>query len=101
MQAGASVFRFGTADNRSAFPGRTHYHDTWELYYLTSGNCRYFIQNTTYNLATGDVVVMDVHSVLSFVIFSFIISAGHCSVKTFISFGISPLRACESTHLIV
>lgn len=67
MQAGVSVFRFGTADNRSAFPGRTHYHDTWELYYLTSGNCRYFIQNTTYNLATGDVVVIPpgvIHNVI-------------------------------------
>lgn len=58
MQATASVFRFETADNRNSFSGRIHYHDTWEIYYLTQGSCRYFIGNKTYKLDTGDLVVI-------------------------------------------
>lgn len=67
MQTGAPIFRFATADNRSAFPGQIHYHDTWEVYYLTDGSCRYFIGNTTYCLNTGDLVVIPpgvIHNVI-------------------------------------
>lgn len=58
MQTAASVFRFETADNRNAFFGQVHYHDTWEIYYLTGGRCHYFIGNRTYQLDTGDLVVI-------------------------------------------
>lgn len=58
MAASPSLFRFEMADNRSAFPGRIHYHDIWEVYYLTGGSCRYFIGNKTYRLDTGDLVVI-------------------------------------------
>lgn len=67
MQASSPIFRFATADNRSAFPGQIHYHDTWEVYYLTGGNCRYFIGNATYLLDTGDLVVIPpgvIHNVI-------------------------------------
>lgn len=67
MLSGAPVFRFWTADNRSAFPGLNHYHDTWEVYYLTGGSCRYFIGNATYSLSTGDLVVIPpgvIHNVI-------------------------------------
>lgn len=67
MQTGAPVFRFAMADNRSAFPGQIHYHDTWEVYYLTGGSCRYFIGNATYRLDTGDLVVIPpgvIHNVI-------------------------------------
>lgn len=67
MQSTAPIFRFETADNRIAFPGRIHYHDTWEIYRLTEGCCRYFIGDKTYRLETGDLVVIPpgvIHNVI-------------------------------------
>ena len=61
------VFRFSTADNRNAFPGLDHYHDNWEIYRLTEGICHYFIDNKTYRLETGDLVVIPpgvIHNVI-------------------------------------
>ena len=62
-----TIFRFSTADNRSAFPGLNHYHDIWEIYRLTEGYCHYFIDNKTYRLETGDLVVIPpgvIHNVI-------------------------------------
>ena len=62
-----AIFRFNTADNRNAFPGLNHYHDIWEIYRLTEGSCHYFIDNKTYRLETGDLVVIPpgvIHNVI-------------------------------------
>lgn len=36
----------------------SHYHSYYEIYYLTKGNVRYFIDNTTYDLSDGDIVLI-------------------------------------------
>lgn len=35
-----------------------HYHNYYEFYYLDSGRCRYFINNSVYDLIPGDVVMI-------------------------------------------
>ena len=35
-----------------------HYHNYYELYFLVEGTCRYFINNTTYDLTARDVVII-------------------------------------------
>lgn len=35
-----------------------HYHTTYEVYYLLSGDCRYFIDDRTYDLEVGDVIIL-------------------------------------------
>ena len=36
----------------------SHYHNLFEIYYITSGNCTYFIDNKTYSLKSGDIVLI-------------------------------------------
>ncbi|MBO5369873.1 MAG: AraC family transcriptional regulator [Clostridia bacterium] len=36
----------------------THYHNSYELYYLLSGDTKYTIENTTYEIRKGDVVII-------------------------------------------
>lgn len=36
----------------------SHYHSYYEIYYLTKGNVRYFIDNTIYDLSAGDIVLI-------------------------------------------
>lgn len=38
-------------------PG-THYHNLFEIYFITSGNCVYFIDNKAYELIPGDIVLI-------------------------------------------
>ena len=35
-----------------------HYHDFYELYYMMSGNCNYFIDDKVYEVVAGDVVLI-------------------------------------------
>lgn len=35
-----------------------HYHNLFEIYYITSGNCIYFIDNKAYDLIPGDVILI-------------------------------------------
>ena len=35
-----------------------HYHNLFEIYYITSGNCTYFVNNKTYSLKPGDIVLI-------------------------------------------
>ena len=35
-----------------------HYHDRFELYYLTGGRCHFFIDNRSYDLVAGDLVLI-------------------------------------------
>lgn len=36
-----------------------HYHDAYEIYYLVSGERRYFIKDRTYHVITGDLVLIN------------------------------------------
>ena len=36
-----------------------HYHDAYEIYYLVSGERRYFIKDRTYQISTGDLVLIN------------------------------------------
>ncbi len=35
-----------------------HYHDTFEIYYLTKGSCTYFINDKCYEVKEGDIVLI-------------------------------------------
>lgn len=62
-----SYLTFQIADNVIAYPPRVHYHPDYEVYYLTDGMCRYFIDNKTYRLTAGDIVVIppgQIHKVI-------------------------------------
>jgi len=41
----------------------THFHDTYELYYLLSGEINYFIENAVYGVKKGDMVLIP-HNVI-------------------------------------
>jgi len=53
-----SHIMFEVVDNRAAILSKSHYHQELEIYYLTDGRCRYFIDNKTYSLNCGDFVVI-------------------------------------------
>ena len=58
MSTQNSIFDFDISDNRINAKNSGHYHDSFEIYYLTSGECRYFIDKKTYKLTEGDIVVI-------------------------------------------
>lgn len=37
---------------------KNHCHDSYEIYYITKGNCCYFIKNKTFHLAPGDIIII-------------------------------------------
>ncbi len=37
---------------------KRHYHDLFEIYFIESGSCCYFIDNKTYQLKAGDVILV-------------------------------------------
>ncbi len=52
-------FSFETVESSSIVPSVPHhYHNYYEFYYLASGSCHYFINNTVYDLTAGDVVII-------------------------------------------
>ena len=38
-----------------------HFHPYYELYYLNSGTCRFFINNTLYTIQEGDAIIIPFH----------------------------------------
>lgn len=38
--------------------GNQHYHNVYELYYLTEGSCSYFIEDRSYDIQAGDLVII-------------------------------------------
>ncbi|NLO40450.1 MAG: AraC family transcriptional regulator [Ruminiclostridium sp.] len=40
-----------------------HYHNIYEIYYLVEGRRNYFIQNRTYPVVKGDIVLINVHDI--------------------------------------
>lgn len=51
-------FYFGFDDQVVHKSAPLHYHNLFEVYYLTKGTCQYFIDNRTYQLQAGDVVLI-------------------------------------------
>ena len=42
----------------SAIKGDLHYHNDYEIYYLVDGFCRYFVNNNSYIVSSGDVIII-------------------------------------------
>ena len=38
--------------------GNAHYHNVYEIFYLTEGNCNYFIDDNSYHLSAGDIAMI-------------------------------------------
>lgn len=51
-------FEFDNAVKPHLIKGNVHYHNSYEIYYLTEGNCKYFIDKKTYNISAGDIVLI-------------------------------------------
>ncbi len=64
------LFRIERASVNVPVPGRTHhYHDSYEIYYLYSGDRYYFIKDKSYHIKRGDLVLIkpyDVHCTTNF-----------------------------------
>lgn len=39
-------------------PNKIHHHNLFEIYFITSGTCNYFINNRTYSLIPGDIILI-------------------------------------------
>ena len=51
-------FFFSKAKNRAGVMYSPHRHAEFEFYYLVSGKCNYFIEDKTYEVSPGDVVLI-------------------------------------------
>ncbi|NBD27410.1 AraC family transcriptional regulator [Paenibacillus glycinis] len=47
----------------SPFEAYNHYHSTYEVYYLLSGRRQYFIKDSMYSVAAGDLIFINKHDV--------------------------------------
>lgn len=58
-----NYYREGTKFSIEVHSGKTmtsnqHFHSLFEIYYLVDGEVQYFIDDTIYNLGTGDIVII-------------------------------------------
>lgn len=51
-----SLYKF--SKKTSVIKGNIHYHNDYEIYYLVEGSCRYFVNNNSYLLSSGDIIVV-------------------------------------------
>ena len=51
-------FRISTAKQSGTVMHSQHHHNEFEIYYMISGKCSYFIEDKTYEVLTGDVVLI-------------------------------------------
>jgi len=51
-------FRFEDATEGPTIYKNTHYHNVFEIYFLESGKCRYFINDKSYEATEGDVILI-------------------------------------------
>ena len=52
------VFHYERSTVAAPTVGSEHYHDFFELYFLEKGTCRYFIDNRSFEVAPGDLVLI-------------------------------------------
>lgn len=50
--------RFDYTENHDDIIAPQHYHNFFEIYFVESGNCDYFIDNKSYHLEAGDLVII-------------------------------------------
>lgn len=53
-----SVFRCNSKKGFGESMHSHHYHDRFEIYYLTSGRCHFFIDNRSYDIVAGDLILI-------------------------------------------
>ena len=51
-------FYFGKYSGSGSSMSDVHYHPNHELYYMLEGKGKYFIGNSTYEIAPGDLIVI-------------------------------------------
>ena len=51
-------FRINTAKQSGTVMHSHHHHNEFEIYYMVSGKCSYFIEDKTYEVTTGEVVII-------------------------------------------
>ena len=56
--AGEDTYYFHKAENKTNSQCTRHYHNSFEIYYLKEGVCNYFIDNRSYDLQSGDIVLI-------------------------------------------
>ena len=52
------TFYFNKSENKIGSQCTRHYHSSFEIYYLKSGVCNYFIDNRSYEIKEGDLVLI-------------------------------------------
>ena len=52
------AFHFGSQAVKDTINVQRHYHNLFELYYLESGKCSYFIEDRIYEMIPGDIVLI-------------------------------------------
>ena len=52
------TFYFHKAESKTLSQCTRHYHASFEIYYLKEGHCNYFIDNRSYEVRVGDVVLI-------------------------------------------
>ena len=55
---GEVSYYFHKAVDKTQSQCTRHYHNSFEIYYLKDGHCNYFIDNRSYDLAVGDIVLI-------------------------------------------
>ncbi len=53
-----ATYYFDKAENKTHSQCTRHYHGAFEIYYLKDGHCNYFIDNRSYEIKIGDVVLI-------------------------------------------
>lgn len=52
------LFMYESVSSPSYKPMGRHYHNLFEIYFIDSGTCVYFINNKTYHLQPGDIILV-------------------------------------------
>ncbi len=52
------IYYFESMENTSESRINVHYHELFEIYYLTYGNCNFFINDKLYIVRQGDIVIV-------------------------------------------
>lgn len=53
-----SFFRYEDASEGPTIYKSQHYHNVFEIYFLERGNCRYFVNDKSYEVTEGDVILI-------------------------------------------
>lgn len=51
-------YYFNKRENVKGSVATEHYHSSFELYYMKNGKCNYFIDNRSYDVVSGDIVLI-------------------------------------------